>query len=103
MRVTGGSCAVVIVERNPLLREGLARIIASKKFRITATLSSVTATTGSPPRNRPLLLVLGPRGDSASTALEIKTFRHQYPHARIAVLSENHDMDDVVMWFRAGA
>jgi two-component system nitrate/nitrite response regulator NarL len=98
------SCAVLVIDRSPLFREGLTRIIANGKFHIVATLSSVEDLAAAAlPQDRPLLLVLGSRGDPAATAREINAFKQQCPDARIAVLAENHDAEDVVMSFRAGA
>ncbi len=100
-----GQCRVVIVERRPLLREGLMRIIASKRFRIAATLASVDDIGAmSLPQNIPLLIVLGSREDEpATTAQEIKAFRLRYPDAHIAVVAENDEADNVLSAFRAGA
>ena len=74
------SCDVVIVESNPLFREGLARIIANKKFRIAGKLASVdNHAAGSLPRKCPLLVVLGYRDERGVTAQEIKTIRQARP------------------------
>ena len=98
------SWAVVIVEKDLRTREDLARILASRKLRIATTVSSVEDLAGGLlPRDRPILLVLGSHNESANTAAQIKAFRQQYPHARIAIVADNHDTNDAVMAFGAGA
>jgi two-component system nitrate/nitrite response regulator NarL len=96
------SFEVLVVERSPLFREGLNRIIGTGKFRIAAAMSRVEDLPAMP-GDHPLLLVLGSSGDPTVTAQEISAFKQKCPDARIVVLAENHDAQDVVMAFRAGA
>jgi two-component system nitrate/nitrite response regulator NarL len=98
------SWAVVVVEDNLLLREGLIRIISEGKVRIEAALSSVEELAESSlPRDHPLLLVLGSRDEPANTAKQIRAFKQYYPDARVAVVANSHNTDDIVMAFCSGA
>ena len=98
------SWTVVVVEDNLLLREGLTRIISQGKLRIEAALSSVEELAESSfPRDHPLLLVLGSRDEPANTAKQIRAFKQHYPDARVAVVANSHNTDDIVMAFCSGA
>lgn len=98
------SCPVLVVEKRPLLREGLTCLITSSTFYVVAKLASVDELSpGVLPHSGPLLLVLGSSQEPAATAREITIFKQWYPFARVAVLAESHNPAEVVMSFRAGA
>jgi two-component system, NarL family, nitrate/nitrite response regulator NarL len=97
-------CLVLIAEQRPLFREGLGRIINNSQFEVAALVETVSGlSVVSPPPDRPLLLVLGAREKPAQTASEIATFKQQFAHGRIVVLTDRHDTDELTMAFQAGA
>ena len=88
----------VLVQRNGLLREGLARLLDNSPFRVLASLSIFDGQVPSVlPQQEPGLLLV----DLGSDSLE--RFKERWPAARIVALAERSDVDEAVSAFRAGA
>jgi DNA-binding NarL/FixJ family response regulator len=98
------SSAIILVGKNTLFREGLARILSSADFRI---LASVSCADDLPPRklqpDRPLLLVVHTGDDFGAAVKQIELFRDQHPGGRIAIVAYDYRPGDLVSAFRAGA
>ena len=97
------SFATILIGKNILIREGIARILLAEHFRILASVSSVDelpSTLQSPQ----LLFLIVQAGDDFDLAVEhIRLVRDQHPDGRIAIVS-NHDRPaELVSAFRAGA
>ena len=94
----------ILVGKNTLLREGLARILRSANFRILASVSSVDdLLPGQPQAHQPLLLIAH-TGDDFDAAIEqIELFRDYHPGGRIAIVADHYRMDELASAFRAGA
>ena len=97
------SFATVLIGKNILVREGIARILHAEHFRILASVSSVDelpSTLQSPQ----LLFLIIQAGDHFDLAVEhIGLVRDQHPGGRIAIVA-NHDRPaELALAFRAGA
>jgi len=97
------SFATVLIGKNILVREGIARILRAEHFRILASVSSVDelpSTLQSPQ----LLFLIIQAGDDFDLAVEhIGLVRDQHPRGRIAIVA-NHDRPaELALAFRAGA
>ncbi|MGA6933866.1 MAG: DNA-binding response regulator, partial [Pseudolabrys sp.] len=97
------SFATVLIGKNILVREGIARILRAEHFRILASVSSVDelpSTLQSPQ----LLFLIIQAGDHFDLAAEhIGLVRDQHPGGRIAIVA-NHDRPaELALAFRAGA
>ena len=98
------SSAIVLVGKSILLREGLARILRSEKFRIVA---SVSCADDLLPRrlqlHQPLFLVVHTGDDFDAAVEQIELFRNQHPGGRIAIVADHYRLCELVSAFRAGA
>jgi DNA-binding NarL/FixJ family response regulator len=98
------SSAIVLIGKNTLFREGLARILSSADFRI---LASVSCAEDLLPRelqlHRPLFLVVHTGDDFGAAVKQIELFRNQHPGGRIAIVAYHYRPGDLVSAFRAGA
>lgn len=100
------SFAAVLVGRSVLIREGLAEILHSAKFRILSSVSSAddVPPPGKPLRHPTLFLIVHIGGDDFDVTLEqIKILRGRCPDGRIAVVADRYRLSELVSAFRAGA
>ena len=97
------SFATVLIGKNILVREGIARILREDHFQILASVSSVDELP-STLQSLQLLFLITQAGDDFDLAVEhIRLVRDQHPDGRIAIVS-NHDRPvELVSAFRAGA
>jgi two-component system nitrate/nitrite response regulator NarL len=98
--------ATVIIDENSLFREGLKRILATTRFRVTAALREVGELKMLSLNSSSAVLVLtGVRLGEAkeSSVRDVKLIKQRYPLARLMVLSERCDLNEVLATFRAGA
>ena len=101
--MTGGKCCtVLIVERQPLLRELLAKILPKGRVRVVGSGSSVAELTPDLLAQGTLLL-LGATGHPEATAAEVRAIRDLEAGAKTVVLSNDHNVDEIVMALQAGA
>ncbi len=91
-----------LVGPSALLREGLARVLASANFRVVASAAHLSDI-ASNSKYRPVLLVIDASNDSNFTVAQIALFKEQHPSARVAVLTEHSHLNEMVSAFRAGA
>lgn len=103
--MTGGKCCtVLIVERHPLLRELLAKILPKGRFRVVGSVYSVAELTPDLlAQGSPLLLLLGATGHPEATAAEVRAIRDLEAGAKTVVLSSDHNVDEIIMALQAGA
>src|SRR6478672_4353608 len=97
------SFATVLIGKNILVREGIARILLAENFQILASVSSVDELP-STLQSLQLLFLITQAGDDFDLALEhIRLVRDQHPGGRIAIVA-NHDRPaELALAFRAGA
>jgi DNA-binding NarL/FixJ family response regulator len=96
--------ATILVGKNILLREGLAKILRSENFHILASVSCAEDFLPSKlHQHRPLVLVVH-TGDNFDAAVEqIERLRGQHPGGRIAIVGDHYRLVEMVSAFRAGA
>jgi two-component system nitrate/nitrite response regulator NarL len=98
------SSAIILVGKNTLFREGLARILGSADFRILASVSCADDLLPNKLQlQRPLFLVVHTGDDFGAAVEQIELFRNQHPGGRIAVVASHYRRGDLVSAFRAGA
>jgi two-component system nitrate/nitrite response regulator NarL len=102
----GSTFVVALIGSRVLLREGLARILSAADFNIVTAASSVDDIAANTlPRDQSILLVLDVGDGELSTIRQIRTFKEQYPTARIALLGEHDRLSEshIIAAFEAGA
>jgi DNA-binding NarL/FixJ family response regulator len=98
------SSAIILVGKNTLFREGLARILGSADFRILASVSCADDLLPSKLQlHQPLFLVVHTGDDFGAAVEQIELFRGQHPGGRIAIVASHYRQGDLVSAFRAGA
>ncbi|ACL61583.1 LuxR C-terminal-related transcriptional regulator [Methylobacterium nodulans] len=94
----------LVIDSNPLFREGLVRILPKSQFRTIRPLASANgADLCEAGDQSPDLVLLGARDAAPATVDEITALHWQWPGARIVVLSDRHDPCVIAAAFRAGA
>src|SRR4029077_7607473 len=97
------SFATVLIGRNILVREGIARILRAEHFRILASVSSVDELP-STLQSLQLLFLIIQAGDDFDLAVEhVRLVRDQYPGGRIATVANHYRPAEMALAFRAGA
>ena len=98
------SYSAVFIGRDSLLSEGIAKVLTSANFRIVATaLSADDLIAGNVQAQKPLIIVVHTRHNFRIAADQIQRLRSSYPHARISVVSDRYQLDELISAFRAGA
>jgi two-component system nitrate/nitrite response regulator NarL len=97
------SFATVLIGKNILVREDIARILRAKQFRILASVSSVDELP-STLQSLQLLFLIVQAGDDFDLAVEhIGLMRDQHPGGRIAIVANHYRPAELALAFRAGA
>ena len=98
------SFATVLVGSNSLRREGLEKILRSENFRILASVSSADDLPSRKIQPCELLFLIVHNGEQfATTVAQIESFKERHPGARIAVVADHYQLNELVSAFRAGA
>jgi DNA-binding NarL/FixJ family response regulator len=98
------SFASILVGKNSLRREGLARILSSANFRIVASLSCADDLLSCKTRHSQLLFLLVHTGQDFDAVVEqIELFKERFPDARIVIVADDYRLNEMVLAFRAGA
>jgi DNA-binding NarL/FixJ family response regulator len=93
---------MVIVQRNGLRREGLARFFDNSPFRIVASVSTFDEAVSCLARQADLFLIdIGE--DVKAGVRAIECVKERQPTARIVTLAERSHVDDAISALRAGA
>jgi two-component system nitrate/nitrite response regulator NarL len=87
-----------------LLREGLTRILSEADFRIVASAPCIDdVVTTVLPQRRSVLLVIDAGSDLNAAVGQVGLVKQRHPTARVAVLADHGQPNDIVSVFRAGA
>jgi len=97
------ACGTVLIGKNVLTREGIARILQAANFRIAASVSSLAELPGSLHEEQLLFLIVQTGDDLDLTRDQIGHVKEQYPDARVAIVSDNYRPVELASAFRAGA
>lgn len=90
--------------KNSMLREGLKHILSSTRFKLHPDgLARGEIALDHEASGSPLLFILDVNLYPPRRAQGIEALKDQYPHARIVVLSDNFDLDDMKSAFQSGA
>jgi|RhiMetdeSRZDD1v2_1073273.scaffolds.fasta_scaffold228895_1 two-component system, NarL family, nitrate/nitrite response regulator NarL len=96
--------AAVLLGPSGLLREGLTRILSEADFRIIASapcIDDLVATVL--PQRQSILLVIDAGDDLNAAVGQVGLVKQRHPTARVAVLADHAQPNDIVSVFRAGA
>ena len=97
------SFATVLIGKNILVREGIARNLRAEQFRILASVSSVDELP-STLQSLQLLFLIVQAGDDFDLAVEhIGLVRDHHPGGRIAIVADHYRPAELALAFRAGA
>ncbi|MDH2355972.1 response regulator transcription factor [Bradyrhizobium sp. SSUT112] len=97
------SCETVLIGKNVLIREGIAKILHAANFHIPVSASSPEELPHSLQAEKLTFLIVH-TGDGFNQAIaQIGFVKDRYPDARIAILSDNYRPVDLASAFRAGA
>ncbi|WP_426424260.1 LuxR C-terminal-related transcriptional regulator [Bradyrhizobium genosp. A] len=97
------SYGTVLIGKNVLIREGIARILHSANFRVAVSASSPEELPSSLQEEQLIFLIVH-TGDDFDLAIEhIGHVKDRYPDARIAIVSDNYRPVELASAFRAGA
>ena len=98
--------ATVVIGENNLFRESLKRILSTTCFRVAVALREVGELKMLSLKSSSAMLVLtGARmgGAKESAVRDVKLIKQKHPLARVMVLGERCDLNEVLATFRAGA
>ena len=93
----------VFLGRGGLFQEGLTSILNDTDFCIVASVCKTEEVELTPAEDERLLLIVDAGDDLSHAAEEIERFRQKYPAARVAVLTDADQINNLLMLFRAGA
>lgn len=97
------SCETVLIGKNVLIREGIAKILHAANFHIPVSASSPEELPSTLHAEKLMFLIVN-TGDGFNVAIEqIGFVKDRYPDARIAIVSDNYRPVDLASAFRAGA
>ena len=96
--------ATALVGPSFLVRQGLTHILGAAAFHVIASASRTDELHLNPELQRqPLLLLAHAFNRLDVTTKQIESFKSEHPSARIAVLADTDEINDIVSLFRAGA
>jgi len=97
------SFATVLVGKNSLRREGLARILHSANFHILASVSCADDLVSCKVKPCQLLFLIVHTGDDFDAAVQhVELFKDRHPDGRIVIVADRYRLDELVLAFRAG-
>jgi two-component system, NarL family, nitrate/nitrite response regulator NarL len=98
------SFAAVLLGPSGLLREGLTRILSEGDFRIVASAPCIDDLHPTVwPQCRSILLLIDAGGNLNGAVGQVGLFKQWHPTARVVVLADHGQPNDIVSVFRAGA
>lgn len=98
------SSGTILIGKDSLLRQGLAKILHSENFRITSSVSCADELLASKGLPRQLLFLIFHIGDDFHVAIEqIELIRTRHPGGRIGVVTDRYRLEELTSAFRSGA
>ncbi|WP_234681011.1 LuxR C-terminal-related transcriptional regulator [Bradyrhizobium monzae] len=94
---------MVLIGKNVLIREGIARILHTANFRIPISASSPEELPSSFQAEQLMFLIVHTGDDFGLGIEQIGYIKDRYPDARIAIVSDNYRPVELASAFRAGA
>ncbi|OPY96566.1 helix-turn-helix transcriptional regulator [Bradyrhizobium sacchari] len=96
-------CGMVLLGKNVLIREGIARILHTANFRIAISASNPEELPSSLQAEKLMFLIIHSDDDFGIEIAQIGYLKDRYPNAPIAVVSDNYRPTELASAFRAGA
>jgi two-component system nitrate/nitrite response regulator NarL len=94
----------VLLGPDPLVREGLMRILRPAGFRIAASIARMEENVFiSLPGSQPLLFIIDAGHDASAAIGQIRRIKEEFSTGQIAILAAHNHQTEVVAAFRAGA
>src|SRR6516165_8328437 len=94
------SFATILVGRDNLRREGIARVLRSANIRILASLSCAGGLlTHKVQSCRLMFLIVCGDDDFDATTEQVEVFKTRFPDARIAVVADHYRLSELVAAF----
>lgn len=90
--------------KNSMLREGLKHILSSTRFKLHSegmTRDEILLDSGAP--GSPFLVILDANSFPSKLTLGILSIKDQYPQARVVILSDSFNLEDMKSAFQSGA
>jgi DNA-binding NarL/FixJ family response regulator len=98
------SSGTILIGKNSLLREGLAKILHSANFRITASVSCADDLLASKGLPGQLLFLIFHIGDDIDAAIkQVELIRNRHPGGRIGIVTDRYRLEELILAFRSGA
>jgi len=98
------SSGTILIGRDSLLRQGLAKILHSANFRITSSVSCADELLASKGLPRQLLFLIFHVGDDFHAAIkQIELVRTRHPGGSIGVVTDRYRLEELTSAFRSGA
>ncbi len=98
------SSATILIGKNSLLREGLAKILQSADFRILASVSCADDLLASRALPRQLLFLMVHTGNDFDAAVkQMELIRGRHPDGSIGMVTDRYRLDELLLAFRSGA
>jgi DNA-binding NarL/FixJ family response regulator len=97
------SVTVVVVDDQPIWREGVARDLAAQGFVVVATVADSSFTARIAAATQPRVVVIDLDLDELSAVEAVRTIASTMPDTRVLVLSERAEHRDVLDAVKAGA
>ncbi|MGY8684359.1 DNA-binding response regulator, partial [Bradyrhizobium sp. UFLA05-153] len=97
------SYGTVLIGKNVLIREGIAKILHAANFRIAASALSPAELPGSLQEQQLMFLIVHTGDDFDLAREQIGSVKNRYPDARVAIVSDNYRPAELASAFRAGA
>jgi len=95
--------STLIITRDAIYREGLARILPPERFQVILKTSSLNTYKLEKPRDdHPDLIILGTTCENLTHLDDIGSLHQRWPNARIVVLSDRHGYAEIGAAFEAG-
>jgi two-component system nitrate/nitrite response regulator NarL len=94
----------ILVDQNTLFREGLERLLAGSSFRPVARGAAITDVAEAlAAETRPLLFMIGSEQSPEATVLGVHWVKENHPGARVVVLADAYELNQLTAVLRAGA
>lgn len=98
------SSGTILIGKDSLLRQGLAKILHSANFRITASVSIVDDLLSTKGLPRQLLFLVFHTGDDFRAVIkQIELIRNRHPGGNIGIVTDRYRLEELISAFRSGA
>src|SRR5690349_16563058 len=98
------SSGTILIGKDSLLRQGLAKILHSANFRITSSVSCADELLAKKGLPRQLLFLIFHVGDDFHAAIEqIELIRTRHPDGSIGIVTDRYRLEELTSAFRSGA